>query len=71
MKKMYGQIKGKFVKAYLSFPGCSKLPTFHYRGDSCVRTYMMLQVAALVYITNSENYGRETVASQYFLELAK
>ena len=33
---MYGQIEGKFVKAYLSFPGCSKLPTIHYRGDSAV-----------------------------------
>ena len=30
-----------------------------------------IQVAALVYITNSENYDRGTVASQYFLELAK
>ena len=27
MKKMYGQIEGKFIKAYLSFPGCSNLPT--------------------------------------------
>ena len=29
-------MKGKVVKAYLSFPGCSKLPTIHYRGDLAV-----------------------------------
>ncbi|XP_023329330.1 glutamate receptor ionotropic, NMDA 2C [Eurytemora carolleeae] len=28
-------------------------------------------IVSLLYLTNSENYGRETVASQYFLELAK
>ena len=34
---MYGQIKRKIVKAYLSFPECLKLPTIHYQGDSAVR----------------------------------
>ena len=33
--------------------------------------FLSQNIAALIYITNSEKYGRETVASQYFLELAK
>ena len=33
--------------------------------------FLSQHIAALIYITNSEKYGRETVASQYFLELAK
>ena len=36
MKKMYGPIEGKTVKAYLSFQVCSKLPTIQYRGNSAV-----------------------------------
>ena len=42
MKKMYGKIEGKNVKAYLSSPGCLKLPTIHYRGDSAVYRLCLL-----------------------------
>ena len=42
INKMYGQIEGTILKAYLSFPGCSKLPKYHYRGDSAVRELMVL-----------------------------
>ena len=33
--------------------------------------FLAQRTAAVIYLTNTENYGRETVASQYFLELAK
>ena len=39
---MYKGIEGKTVKAYLSLPGCSKLPTIHYRPDSAVYTYLLI-----------------------------
>jgi hypothetical protein len=29
------------------------------------------KTAAILYLTDSENYGRETVASQYFMQLAE
>ena len=41
MKNMYGQIEGQIVKAYLSFQGCSKLPTIHYGGDSAVLNHIL------------------------------
>ena len=35
-KNMCGGIEGQIVKAYLLFPGGSKLPTIHYQVDSAV-----------------------------------
>ena len=51
----------------MQFFFCRLRATIHH----CIFQFLANNTAAILYLTDNENYGRDSVASQYFMQLAQ